>query len=273
MIVIPYESLDEKFALDCKYYWKLYPGQQYRRLRFAANLDNENKDESLAMLHDQLRWVSERYVTVETLSSPVAKNGNVYVIDLGVVNASADNKPAISGQGVQLGYGGAGMNPFQLMERARTDAEKTFMLQMQLLEERMKAQFELKDLQRRLDEAEDALENGSGDFKSRIGNAIADHLPAIVGMFAGGPPPAPAQVGVAGVNTNSMKGESTSQQQQQQQATQQLSLDKMAFDVMQLQQMFPNYNMNDVLHGLVSYAQSNHAQVNALLGMVSKPIG
>lgn len=269
MIAISLDRLEEKFRMDNKVYWKIYAGKGMSPTRrFAQNMTVDQMEDSLSSLLNQLDFANTRFVTIEALSSHGAKNGMCYAVDLG------EDRDEKFGQQQQVsGFhnqsmlpGGMGMSYQQMVQQSERIASE----KVDLAISKVTAEFEIRLLKGRIEELEDQLEHGGGSIKERLTSKLVDSVPDIIAAITG--QPLPTAIGKAGFEEE--EEEEAPEQHNRQQAKQgqpaHLSIDRMAYDVHCLQQIFPEHNMNDVLHALLEYAKKNRAQVASLINMISK---
>lgn len=254
--------------MDNKVYWKIYAGKGMSPTRrFAQNLTVDQLDESLESLMNQLDFANTRFITIEALSSHSAKNGMCYAVDLGEDRDEKFGQQQVAGfQNQGMLPGGPGMSYQQMMQQSeRIAGEKV-----ELAISKLTAELEVKMLKGRIEELEDQLEHGGGSIKERLTSKLVDSVPDIIAAITG--QPLPTAIGKAGFEEE--EEEEAPEQHNRQQAKQgqqtHLSIDRMAYDVHCLQQIFPEHNMNDVLHALLEYAKKNRTQVASLINMISK---
>lgn len=267
MIAISLDRLEEKFRMDNKVFWKIYAGKGMSPTRrFAQNLSVDQLEDSLSSLMSQLDFANTRFVTIEALSSLGAKNGMCYAVDLG---EDRDEKQSQQITGFQYPsglLGGTGMSYQQMMQQSERIASE----KVDLAISKVTAEFEMRLLKGRIEELEDQLEHGGGSIKERLTAKLVDSVPDIIAAITGQQPV--TAIGKAGFEEE--EEEEAPEQHNRQQAKQgqpaHLSIDRMAYDVHCLQQIFPEHNMNDVLHALLEYAKKNRAQVASLINMISK---
>ena len=260
-MIMTVEAFEDKFFKDGYPYWKAFEGKSTGKSAFAQNSSLENMDESWQRLKDTVFETCDGgTATILTRSSWHAKDGLVVTVTWG------NSTPSIGGMhpANQSGFNTGGIAGLQQIMGFAQDIMKQ---QMQPLIDGIQKSFEIERLKDKITYLEEAE---APTTKDMVIEGITSRLPQLIDTFLGRRSSAPA-IGVLGGQAERPIQGNDDDEEEQPMKQHTMDLNAVVNSAQVLQQVFPQYNVSELLMNLAKYCQSNPSQAEMVIKMIMKP--
>lgn len=258
-MILTVDTFKDKFFKDGYPYWKAYEGKSTSKSPFAQNGNLENLDESWQHLEDTVFGACDGgTVTILTKSSWHAKDSLIVTVTWGN-STSAIGGVHPSGQMPMMGGGIAGLQ--QIMGFAQELVKQ----QITPLIEGMQQKFEIERLKDKIAQMEDAE---GPTTKDMVIEGITSRLPELIDSFLGRRASAPA-IGVLGQKAEKpVESDDDDESNPPLKERRAMDLNAVVNAAQVLQNVFPEYNVSDLMYNLAKYCQANPSQAQMVIKMV-----
>ena len=243
------EQLFEKVELDGRYYWKIFRGRGVDKKHLVCeNTQIENKEESLGLLQQQVSYLSPGTYNVVTRMTANDPNGLSNLIQIS--GGAAMGSPAIGNP--MMGFPAMGsqfMQMFQFFD--------------QMNSQKIAAALQQKELEFKIQRLEEELDAPPGSPKEVMLHTLAANADKIVDRTF-------ALLGIPNTPTAAapVQGSLGNTQSQPQAQNIQMDLNVVFGCLAQLQQLYPQYPIDQLLSRIILFAQTNKDTLDGLVQML-----
>jgi hypothetical protein len=237
------EQLEEKFYADGNVFWKMFRGRTNRGATLSKHLDDEAKltiDQSFDKLITEISRYESGLVTIETLSSKNAKNGITFQVAWGDDTTTSTSKSNSFNDMQQM---------MQIMNFFESRSQSNIQTAVAAAEQRISHQYEMQILRGEI-----------AAMSEEPSSPWIDGLEKVAGIVSGMNMrrPQPTHVGVAGGTSPSPNPVKSPP----------IDLNRLLHTARFFKQMYPQYQVNDLLDRLAVYCRNNKVNADYLINQI-----